>query len=118
MPGQAPRRARGRRVDAGLLAAAEMPQLGPAEILVVFVVALLVFGPNRLPEVGKQIGRAIREIRRLQAGVRDEIRDALDLDGEQEARRRALGPAAEGDAVDADADDMTVDGDPPTHPAN
>ena len=113
-----------------------MPQLGPAEILVVFVVALLVFGPHRLPEVGKQVGRAMREIRRLQAGVRDEIRDALDLDGEQEARRRALGPAplsatAAPDecaehgvpAVDGPEDDSwapgggPVDGEPPAFPS-
>lgn len=90
-----------------------MPQLGPAEILVVFVVALLVFGPNRLPEVGKQVGRAMREIRRLQSGVRDEIRDALDLDGEQEARRRALGAAPLPAAVAQDVvDDAVGDVDP------
>ena len=41
-------------------------QLGPAEILVVLVIALLVFGPNKLPEVGRQVGRAMREFRQFQ----------------------------------------------------
>ena len=45
----------------------QMPSLGPAEILVIFVVALLVFGPDKLPEIGRQVGRGVRELRRVQA---------------------------------------------------
>lgn len=50
-----------------------MPQIGPAEILVVLFVALLVFGPSRLPETARQVGRALHEIRRFQAQVSDEL---------------------------------------------
>ena len=35
-----------------------MPSLGPAEILVILVIALLVFGPNKMPEIARQVGRA------------------------------------------------------------
>jgi TatA/E family protein of Tat protein translocase len=52
-------------------------QLGPAEILVILVVALLVFGPNRLPEVARQVGRGVREVRRFQQHIRSEIDDVL-----------------------------------------
>jgi len=62
-----------------------MPQLGPAEILVVLVVALLVFGPKRLPEVGRQVGRGLRELRKIQDTVRDEINDVLHHDEHDEA---------------------------------
>lgn len=55
-----------------------MPNVGPAEILVILVVALLVFGPDKLPEIGRQIGRATREFRRFQTSMRDEVRDVLD----------------------------------------
>src|SRR5919204_176636 len=48
--------------------------LGPAEILVILVVALVVFGPKRLPEVGRQVGGALRELRKVQDTVRTEIR--------------------------------------------
>ena len=34
-----------------------MPQIGPAEILVILLVGLLVFGPKRLPEIGRQVGQ-------------------------------------------------------------
>jgi len=55
--------------------------LGPAEILVILVVALIVFGPKRLPEVGRQVGNAMRELRKMQHSVRSEIDSALNLDG-------------------------------------
>ena len=54
-----------------------MPLLGPAEILVIFVVALLVFGPDKLPEIGRQVGRGVRELRRVQAHLRTELRDVM-----------------------------------------
>jgi len=47
--------------------------VGPAEILVILIVALLVFGPQRLPEVGRQVGAAVRELRKMQDAVRGEL---------------------------------------------
>jgi sec-independent protein translocase protein TatA len=52
--------------------------LGPAEILVVLVLALIVFGPKKLPEVGRQIGGALRELRKMQATVEAEVRSVID----------------------------------------
>ncbi|HUV09368.1 MAG TPA: twin-arginine translocase TatA/TatE family subunit, partial [Acidimicrobiia bacterium] len=52
-------------------------QLGPAEILVVLVIALLIFGPNKLPEVGRQVGRAYREVRRFQRSLSSEMSDVF-----------------------------------------
>jgi|SRR5215470_8180896 len=54
-----------------------MPSLGPAEILVVLVVALLVFGPDKMPDMARQAGRAFREFRRVQQHLRSEIHDAV-----------------------------------------
>jgi Tat protein translocase TatB subunit len=47
--------------------------VGPAEILIILVVALLVFGPHRLPEVARQVGSAMRELRKMQDTVRGEL---------------------------------------------
>jgi len=55
-----------------------MPSLGPLEILVVFVVALVVFGPQKLPELGRQIGRALREFQKVQDNFQAEVRSAFD----------------------------------------
>ena len=51
--------------------------LGPAEILVILVVALIVLGPKRLPEAGRQVGKAISEIRRWSQAVKYEMNQAF-----------------------------------------
>jgi sec-independent protein translocase protein TatA len=40
-----------------------MPNIGPIEIFLVLLVALIVFGPKKLPELGKSLGRGISEFR-------------------------------------------------------
>ena len=54
-----------------------MPSLGPAEILVILVIALLVFGPNKMPEIARQVGRGVREFRKVQQHLRSELRDVV-----------------------------------------
>ena len=54
-----------------------MPQIGPAEILVILLVGLLVFGPKRLPEIGRQVGRAMREVKKFQDTVKGELDEVL-----------------------------------------
>jgi len=41
--------------------------IGPLEIIVVLIIALIVFGPKRLPELGSSLGRGIREFRNTPA---------------------------------------------------
>jgi TatA/E family protein of Tat protein translocase len=50
-----------------------MPQIGPLEIAVVLLIALLVFGPNRLPELARQVGGAMRELRKMQHSIRADL---------------------------------------------
>lgn len=52
--------------------------LGPAEILVILVVALIVLGPKRLPEAGRQVGKAIAEMRRWSQSIQGEVRSVID----------------------------------------
>ena len=59
-----------------------MPNLGPMEILVVLMVALIVLGPKRLPEAGRQVGRAVAEVRRWSNSMQAEVRAVLDDDVE------------------------------------
>ncbi len=54
--------------------------LGPEKIILILVVALIVFGPQRLPEIARQVGSAIRELRRMQDTVRGELEQVLHPD--------------------------------------
>ncbi|HET9773240.1 MAG TPA: twin-arginine translocase TatA/TatE family subunit [Acidimicrobiia bacterium] len=55
-----------------------MFNLGPFELVAIFVVALLVFGPDKLPEMGRQVGRAVKEFRKFQASMQTQVRDVID----------------------------------------
>lgn len=54
--------------------------LGPAEILVILVVALIVLGPNKLPQAGRQLGKALSEVRRWTSDMKSEIKNVVDFD--------------------------------------
>lgn len=55
-----------------------MLNIGPQELLLILVVALLVVGPRRLPELGRSLGKGLREIRKAQSEVRKTIQIELD----------------------------------------
>ena len=50
-----------------------MGNIGFPELMVIFVVALLVFGPKRLPELGKSLGRGIAEFRKASSDLKSSI---------------------------------------------
>ena len=68
-----------------------MPNIGPMELIVVLVIVLLVFGPKRLPGLGKQLGSGMREFKDSISGSSKNDDDDLD--------RPALTPAQKADAV-------------------
>ncbi|CAM2010976.1 twin-arginine translocase TatA/TatE family subunit [Acanthopleuribacter pedis] len=52
--------------------------VGLQEIIVILLVAFLVFGPKRLPEIGRSLGRGLREFKKNTTGLVDSISDELD----------------------------------------
>ena len=74
--------------------------VGLPEFLVIFVVAILVFGPDRLPDFARQAGRFVRQVRTFTQAARDDIRSELgpefadlelsDLDPRKAVRKHIL----------------------------
>ena len=63
--------------------------IGTPELLVILVVALIVLGPERLPEIARALGKGLAELRRATSGLTDEIQNAkIMLEGEVQAAGR------------------------------
>jgi sec-independent protein translocase protein TatA len=60
-----------------------MPNVGPMELIVVLAIALIVLGPKKLPEVGRSVGKGMREFKDAISGDHD--RDDHDEDDERPA---------------------------------
>jgi sec-independent protein translocase protein TatA len=54
-----------------------MPNIGPMELIVVLAIALIVLGPKRLPEVGRSIGKGMREFKDSLSGDNDDDDDEV-----------------------------------------
>ena len=72
-------------------------KIGALELLVVFVVALLVIGPDKLPLYAKKFGAAMREFRKASQDVTQEIRESVidPLEEAQKPLREAMEPIEE-----------------------
>ena len=66
--------------------------IGTSELLVILVVALIVLGPKRLPEVARTLGKGLAELRRATSGLTDELSNARAL--LEEETQQALRTAA------------------------
>ncbi len=75
-----------------------MPNIGPTELIILLVIVLVIFGPKRLPGLGKQLGAGMRDFKEAVTSKHDADDDEDDKD------RPALPPAAAVTDVPAAAD--------------
>jgi len=50
-----------------------LPNLGPTELILIFLIVLLLFGANRIPEIAKGLGKGIRDFKKGMSGIDEEI---------------------------------------------
>ena len=85
--------------------------IGPLEIMLVALVALLVFGPEKLPDMARTVGRTANQLRRMAADVKQEFNDELDFDDDEDKPAPAGRPTtvnrAAGAIPETDQDDRT-----------
>jgi sec-independent protein translocase protein TatA len=64
-----------------------MPSLGMQEIIVIFILALIIFGPRKLPEIGKTIGKGLNEFKKASNDLKRAWEDEVDLEKEKETMK-------------------------------
>ncbi|MCA1554552.1 MAG: twin-arginine translocase TatA/TatE family subunit [Chloroflexi bacterium] len=79
-----------------------MFDVGVPELILILVVALVVFGPGKLPEIGAALGKAIGEFRRATQGISNEIQSVTKLESEDEMRTRLITEQNAKDAASAE----------------
>jgi sec-independent protein translocase protein TatA len=95
-----------------------MLNIGPQELLIILVIALIVVGPQRLPALGRSIGRGLRELRKAQDEVKRTIQVNLDDEppngrsGARPTGRVRPGGPAGAHAADRSAEPATTTGEP------
>jgi sec-independent protein translocase protein TatA len=69
--------------------------MGPMELMMILVLALIVFGPGKLPEIAGQVGRVVRDFRRTTSELSSEFSRTLSLEVEERKSTRAPAAATE-----------------------
>lgn len=75
--------------------------IGAGEFVVILIVALIVFGPSKLPEIGRAIGKALREVRKAQAALSATLNE-VDEPEKKSPPAEKISPEKKSAAVTAD----------------
>jgi sec-independent protein translocase protein TatA len=63
--------------------------IGMQELIIIFVIALIIFGPRRLPDLGKSLGRSIAEFKRASNDLRNTLEEEIRVDEQRQAKNTA-----------------------------
>ena len=64
-----------------------LPNLGPTELILIFLIVLLLFGANRIPEIAKGLGKGIRDFKRGMNGLDEDEPPRKDTSGKIEGNK-------------------------------
>ena len=87
-----------------------MGQIGMPEMVVIAVIALIIFGPRKLPELGKSLGKSIAEFKRASNELKNTLEDEIRTEELQDARKTAQIPPTASMAPTTPAPAVTPEG--------
>lgn len=87
----------------------DMFNVGGGEIFLILLLALLLLGPDKLPDAARKVGKLLAEVRRVTSGFEEEVRTAMDL-GESKPVDNALDRTTPGPRLVAPVDPLPSTG--------
>lgn len=84
-----------------------MGNIGMPELIVIFTIALLIFGPRKLPELGRSLGRSLSEFKKASNELRSTLEEEIRVE-EQQQRETAKAPAAVSGTPTVPSDDASA----------
>jgi sec-independent protein translocase protein TatA len=84
-----------------------MGSLGMQEIIVIFILALIVFGPRKLPEIGKSLGKSLSEFKKASNDLKQAWEEEVQVEKEKESMAKLIQETSS--AVSLDSDDSKED---------
>lgn len=64
--------------------------IGMPELIIIFVIALIIFGPRKLPELGKSLGRSLSEFKKASNDLQNTLEQEIKLEEQKEASARKV----------------------------
>src|SRR5947207_5022122 len=88
--------------------------IGMPELIIIFVIALIIFGPRKLPELGRSLGKSLAEFKRASNELKSTLEEEIRVEEQQQQRAEAPKAPAQSTAAQSAA---TVTTSPSTPPA-
>src|SRR4030095_14948000 len=76
--------------------------IGMPELIIIFVIALIIFGPRKLPELGRSLGKSLAEFKKASNELRNTLEEEIRIEEQKEASAKPAEPVAKQAAPPAD----------------
>jgi sec-independent protein translocase protein TatA len=76
--------------------------IGMPELIIIFVIALIIFGPRKLPELGRSLGKSLAEFKRASNELKSTLEEEIRMEEQQQQRQEAVKAAAAPTVVPSD----------------
>ena len=84
--------------------------IGMPELLIILTLALIIFGPRKLPELGRSLGKSLGEFKRASNELRNTLDEEIRIEEERSTRPARPQPAESAPVATAEPDDESQDG--------